>query len=494
MPQISIGTIDKRVNSTKNTYTVDVNNIEVKFKNPCSMHNPVFEVKKSNFSTSGFYNYLQWGSWYYYITDMIYLTNDIIEIHTKLDVLATYKSDILSGYGFCEYGRKNLWSPYIDDPRFNADHEVAKPASYAPFSTSMGLDPTNGTVVMIAQCSLDSQVSSYSGVIAYAMQPAVYRRVMKSFSSAVMADIATWSTTDVLDVIRNYSTKVLTGGLQALDNVISAVYVPIPYANFDMVKVPGSVAQNYIGLGPYEIMLDSGDTVKVIMPDACVNSNATFNIGRLLCNTTCKFLNSPKYCSLMLTHPGGYTEINTPALIESDNLYIWWSICYATGEYTIRVTTANNKDSDTVTMVSGCVAVDVLMFKPGSNQTIDSHLHDMVLGLSPLGYSSSPSGRSGSMGKGFTGLSLMSSGKDIQIDTNYMQPAIFSGNDATEYNNYCDKYGYPVHRYVHLDDAKTQSGETGYFVGRNVSISVDGATAEDINYINAVINNGIYLE
>lgn len=492
MVQITIGKIDKRTNSTKNTFTPAVSNLSIRLKNPCSMHEPVFEIKKSNFSDSSFYNYLKWGSWYYFITDIIYLTNDSWEIHTKLDILGTYKSDILAGYGFCEYGRKSLWSPYIDDPRFNADHEVPKPESYAPFSTSMGLDPTNGTVVMIAQCSLDSQVSSYSGVIAYAMSPAVYRRIMKSFSSTVMADVAQWSTTDVLDVIRNYSTKVLTGGLQALDNIISAVYIPIPLSSYSSVQLGSD--HNYIGLGPYEIMLDSGDTVKVIMPDACVNSNATFNIGRLLCNTTCKFLNSPKYCSLMLTHPGGYTEINTPALIESDDLYIWWSICYATGEYTIRITTANNKDSDTINMVSGCVAVDVLMFKPGSNQTIDSHLHDMVLGLSPLGYSASPTGRSGSMGKGFTGLSLMTSGKDIQIDTNYMQPAIFAGNDATEYNNYCDKYGYPVQRYVHLDDAKTQNGETGYFVGRNVSISVNGATDEDIKYINSIINSGIYLE
>lgn len=490
MPSISIGQTDKKVNSTKTTYTAAVSNLSVTLKEPCSMRAPVFEISRTNFPTAGYYNYLQWGSYYYYIKDITYLTNGVVRIETSLDVLATFSTDIKNAYGFCIYGDSTHHTPYIDDTRFGPDHKI----DWDPQSgdlphgyTTMGLDKTNGSVVMTVQTSKD--FSSYSGVITYAMSPAVFRRVLRGFSGVVNSDIAAWSTTDVLDILRNYAKRLLTGGQQALDNILSAVYVPVPLTKFATIALD---TINYIGIGPYEVMLDSGDTVHIIMPDATIENNYQIKLGRPLPNTTLKWLNSPKYCSVKLTHPCGYQEINDPSLMEMSYVYLWWAINYASGEYTIRVTSENKKDSDTIAVLNGNVGIDVLSWKPSPNQTIDAGLHDKLLGqLLPGVYNAGTNGpaTSGkSLGAGFTGLTLMKDNGDIFYDVEYYQPAIFEGNSATAYNAYCDRYGYPVGQYLKLGDID------GYLVARDVSIDAAQATDEDKRYINSIINSGIYIE
>lgn len=88
---ITLYQFTKRQNSTKqpdnNTPHVDVT---VYLKEPCDEFRPVFQLDSAYAS----YNYLKWGSRYYWITSKTYLINDIIEIHCTKDLLATFKSDI----------------------------------------------------------------------------------------------------------------------------------------------------------------------------------------------------------------------------------------------------------------------------------------------------------------------------------------------------------------------------------------------------------------
>ena len=485
---ISIGTTSKRVNSTSQSYTVATNSLDVKLKEPCSMRAPVFQVNKSQVPSGHFYNYLQWSTWYYYITDIIYLSNDIVEIHTKLDVLATFRSAIHDGYGYVLFGDSSHCINYKDDERFGPDHKLDWGAGQGPTdSATMGLDASNGSVVMTVQTS--KAFSAYSGIVTYAMSPGVFLRVLKGFSGVVNSDIAQWSSTDILDIIRNYATRLLTGGVQALDNIVSATFVPIPLSLFNNIKL-GSY--NYIGLGPYEIMLDSGDTVYTIMPDATASSGQQMSLGRPLVNQSCPWLNSPKYCSVKITHPCGYAEINDNSLLETNNFYLYWAINYASGEYTIRATSENSKDSDTITVLKGCVGIDVLTWKPNSNSSYEANLHNRLLSnLMPGFYSAGSNGPSESgksLGESWTGLSLLTTGKDIFVDVEYYQPSIFDANNTTMYEAFCDRYGYPCGQYYKLGN------NSGFLIARDVSIAVENATDADMEYINNVINSGIYIE
>lgn len=490
MPTITVGTTSKRVNSISTTYTPapGVSSIDAKLKEPCSMQSPTFIVNKNNLPSGHYYNYLQWSSWYYYITDIIYLTNDLVEIHTKKDILATYHAAIENGYGYVLYGDNDHRNNYKDDDRFGPDKKLVWTAGEEPTaSTTMGLNASSGTVVVTVQTS--KAFSAYSGIVTYAMSPAVYRRFLKGFSGVVNSDIQTWSTTDVLDVIRNYATRLLTGGVQALDNVISSTFVPIPLNKFATIKL---AEINYIGLGPYEIMLDSGDTVYIIMPDATVDGNATLSLGRPLVNQSNPWLNSPKYCSIKITHPCGFAEINDNSLLQTNNVYIWWAINYASGEYTIRVTSESSKDSDTLTVLHGCVGIDVLSWKPSSDSSFEANLHNKLLGnLMPGFYNAGSAGPAESgknLGQSWTGLTLLTNGKDIFLDCEYYQPTIFDANNTDEYNLFCGRYGYPVGSYYQLGD------NSGFLIARDVSISVSGATDAEKEYINNMINSGIYIE
>lgn len=78
----------KRINSTKQpTGGTPINAV---LKAPTSVIKPTFKV--TNFDLS--WNYIQWGNRYFFVDDIIILTNDIAEYVCSIDVLATYKSTI----------------------------------------------------------------------------------------------------------------------------------------------------------------------------------------------------------------------------------------------------------------------------------------------------------------------------------------------------------------------------------------------------------------
>ena len=60
---------------------------------------------------------LSWGNYYYWIDDIISVTNSIQEIVCHLDPFATGKSNILNSSGFVEYSNSTNWNDRVDDPR-----------------------------------------------------------------------------------------------------------------------------------------------------------------------------------------------------------------------------------------------------------------------------------------------------------------------------------------------------------------------------------------
>lgn len=504
MSQITIGITNKRINSTKSSF-VSSTTLECVMKEPIDYHDPVFKV--IGLTKNVMYNFAAWGNYYYHVNSVKYITNDIAEISCTLDPMATYKAAIKATRAYILYGDSDHHTPYVNDNRFGPDHKLDwTPSAGVQIKggTSMGLDPLNGSVVVTVQAATSF---AYSSVITYAMTPAVYRRMLKAFSGIVMSDIQQWSATDVIDIIKNYATRILTGGVQAMDNIISAVYIPIPYNTFKSdYQIPGANEYNFITIGPYTVTLDSGDTVCCIMADATKTGNYAMPLGKPLPNSTLSWLNSPKYRSIKLTHPCGFVDISDNSLNESAYAYLWYALNPASGDYQIRVTSEDDKESDTITQVSGNVAVDVLgYFKTGSNSTPDANLHNGILtaltggitgGLLPYNSGScSPAASGSSTPNGFTGLSLIKTGMDIFYDIEYYQPAIFEGNSADEYNSFCSKYGYPVSRYLLIDDITDNSfiqcaGASVDFSG----VSLQGATESDKATINNYLNSGFYLE
>lgn len=506
MSNIDIGVTNKRQNSTKSSFITGTDvTCNCVMKEPIDYHDPVLRV--IGLTKNVMYNYAKWGDYYYHVERVKYLTNDIAEIVCHLDPMATYKNAISKTYGYMLFGDSAHKNTYVDDTRFGPDHKLnwtPSAGTSVKGGASMGLDTSDGSVIVVVQASTSF---AYSSMITYAMTPAVYRRMLKAFSGVVNSDCQSWSTTDIIDIIKNYATRVLTGGVQAMDNIISATYVPIPYNTFKTkYQIPGGNEYNFIVVGPYQITLDSGDTVCCIMPDATESDVFSMALGKPLPNSTYAWLNAPKYRSIKLTHPCGFIDISDPALNEASHAYAWWALNPASGDYQIRVTSENDKESDTITQVSGNVGIDVLGYtKTGSNGTTDANLHNGILtaltggitgGILPYNAgTSSPGGGGSSTPNGFAGLTLLKSGWDLFYDIEYYQPAIFEGNDSTNYNAFCDKYGYPVHDWLKVSDVA--SGSYVQFAEASVDFNgatLTGATESDKATINSYLTSGFYYE
>lgn len=130
----------KRINSTKQP-TSGTNISTVALKTPCSIETPVFILN----GISDSINYIKWGSRYYYVTDVTWLTNDNIQVSCDLDVLATYKSNILSTKAFVEYSQSD-YNAYILDPRISNSAQVL--SSYTTNLALNSLTSSEGTYIL----------------------------------------------------------------------------------------------------------------------------------------------------------------------------------------------------------------------------------------------------------------------------------------------------------------------------------------------------------
>ena len=94
---IYAGKVNKRRNSTLQP-SLDTS-FDVLLKTPTSLHTPTFTINASAFD----YNYLKWDDRYYFVTDIVARNNNLWDVSAVIDVLATYKSEILATTAYVLY-------------------------------------------------------------------------------------------------------------------------------------------------------------------------------------------------------------------------------------------------------------------------------------------------------------------------------------------------------------------------------------------------------
>ena len=129
----------KRINSTKQP--TGGSTIDVALKTPCSVMTPTFRISGFNLS----WDYISWGSRYYYVDDVTIETNDIALYHCKLDTLATFRSDILSSSQLVSRNA-NTYQPYLADNKYPALNGVTMDSTL--ISTWNSAINTTGTYVV----------------------------------------------------------------------------------------------------------------------------------------------------------------------------------------------------------------------------------------------------------------------------------------------------------------------------------------------------------
>lgn len=100
----------KRINSTKQPSN-GTELSDVRLKENTSLENPVFILRKG-YSLS--INYVYAFNAYYYVNDIISLTNELIEVHCSKDLLATYKTQILNTRAYVVYSSSSYNLDILD--------------------------------------------------------------------------------------------------------------------------------------------------------------------------------------------------------------------------------------------------------------------------------------------------------------------------------------------------------------------------------------------
>lgn len=84
------------------------------FRNESSIYNPVVRVQWTQSANKINYMYIPAYDRYYYITDIVRVRDEIVDIKGRADVLMSFKDEILNMTGIVKRSA-NKWNLYLDD-------------------------------------------------------------------------------------------------------------------------------------------------------------------------------------------------------------------------------------------------------------------------------------------------------------------------------------------------------------------------------------------
>lgn len=338
---ISIGHIDKRLNSTKRTATWDVENLDVKLKEPTDVKQPVFLIRRTALDDQGevLYeldpanNYVYSPDWgYYWIDDIVYYTNELIELHCHRDVLATGHDYITSSEAyikFCSDAKIAVDYKTMDDPRLGPDKFIGQEIdNLADVKTVIGTEQktflnewfvnevADGTVVV-------SLVGTGAGCLQWFMTPYQYY--------LLLAGAATGAGVNSIDVLVS---KFLGSDWRACLNY--ATYMPL---DINKLNDHFTSSDNNILWGSVQCSMGSDQIHYTLLPFTAYYKTTLRNIKftKLAEKDGYQFLKGTKYSKVFLESPAGSQDISNDAFISGDDLYIQECIDFINGNYTMKV-------------------------------------------------------------------------------------------------------------------------------------------------------------
>ena len=535
MPSIIVGKTQKRINSTSRVFYAGGTTLNCKLKAPCSMQMPVFRVQGLTKGT--LYNFCKFEDNYYWIDDVVYVTNNIQEIHCHLDPLATFRDAIKNTKGMVIYGSDTNWNQYVDDGRFQP--EIFSMSTQAG-DDMFGIAPSSSGCIALTftQTSSVSFLDGSGAVTDCGIHVALMD--MANFKDC-MADLNNFNITGGIIEIAQAFGRAFAGG-SLLDNILRVVWLP-----FDLSDI---VAKLGIGTTGYRYGLMLGG----VLNDHCVwyeidaasiyEHSGSFTIDWDSLTSNLRMLRHDRFISLQICNAGGYMSIPIDNFINSgDTLYYRCSFCLCDGSWSFKVckdtlrqsTLCSNSGNCSVNLmgtvymgptVSNQISGALAKFEAGAVAMGVGSIAAGVIGgaaasgaaeaaetEAAAGASSEAAGTTQSMkiGTGISGL-VPNSGVSAQctsgtfnggatgIFLNGATPGKFYyraecwkpyalHQDVTLYTQFCNEYGYPVNRYMKIGD------NSGFVMCASANVSaIYGASEANKATINNFLNNGIYIE
>ena len=277
----------KKANSTKVPASDTATELNVTLKENVSLYSPSFILS----TEPNQFNYCQLDDKYYYINDYVYVGRNTFIINCTLDVLATYKTDILKTKAFVLYSTSNYDSS-IPDQRLSQKAECTYRKNSKDLTASSN-DSMKGdgyfAVSYIGQPPSSNEPSTVLG-----LDFANFKNLSAAINSKSVAEF--FST--------GYMNKLLNNASQAITEV---KFIPI------------AMHQKDIG----------GSTRQVILGGNCAIGAVGYELGRVEYSCVIPipwqftdFRNRSQYTTLMMNLPGvGVVPINPDNYIGFDNIH-----------------------------------------------------------------------------------------------------------------------------------------------------------------------------
>ena len=477
------GNVQKRMNSTKIfDYSVLKDEERCDFKKVTSMENPVIFINLNSLNISPQWNYCHCEETesYYWVRDIsvgVYGRGsaNIWQITLELDPLATFRSEILKTKAFIEYG-------------FNSDasgaqyrlQDTRQNVAMKPTVSSSETDTCPGTIN--AQGVYILSVVGKSGLQAYALSKAQMATLLAVISTTWTAETAAMVKWEV--ALPQFMNKLVFGG-SATENIRSCIWIPVSPSE---VGTGGGL----ITLGQFE----TGITAPIV--SASSNKVHVVTIPIPWPVEDWKRLN----CQIQLYVPFiGVIGIPVDQCNNASSITVITAFSFIDGgvtvkvqcgEYTIYTGSTNisapygigTSNIDPIKSLSGISTAvgGALTFGGGIGAAIAggvAGLGAMATGAAQLGEGvrqtiSAVNQTVGSLG----GASQVYLPLKAKLTLLYYPPIDDAG--------YQGLYGYPVMR--------VSTPANGYCKTRGFSCQPKGAKPDEIAYINAAMDSGVFIE
>lgn len=225
MLTVQFGNFSKRKNSTARPVSLAAS-FSVSLKENTSYDNPTFRLTATSFD----YNYCKWDERYYFVVDIISERNNGWSVVCELDLMATYRTEILDTTAFIEYSAQG--STTIQDDRIVPTSAIIRSNASTPADFS-----DRGTYLF--------SCVGEEGVNTYLMDLISVRTVLNQVAN--WADNLLNPLTDIKDVVSTVGKNLISAG-SAMECIRSVLWVPFPISDF-----PAAAPSNGISLGLYRI-------------------------------------------------------------------------------------------------------------------------------------------------------------------------------------------------------------------------------------------------
>ena len=338
MFSIRIGRMYKRLNSTKSSFSTIHTATNVKLKDHTSVTKPVFLLKNTNADGSVYHydkadiNYCFWpGYGYYWIDDIVYITNDLIEIYCHRDALATGKPYIEKTKAYVKYcadTSKVSGRHIIDDERFGPNLYLSSVYD-SLYSHGTGQGESLIETAMYGEPSIVLTVVG-NGTPPYAIFLSA-RQFGDFMTKYLQGDASIISTIDKL------TERFM--GIDWRSCILSALLIPISKGYLES-QYESTLEKIYVG--GVEVDIDTEIHVtSPMMPPFYKTYLRSIQFTDILKKNGYTWLKGPKYTKLTYVYPGGSLDLSNEALTDFALLYIEETLNPFNGDHVIKFFTTD---------------------------------------------------------------------------------------------------------------------------------------------------------